>query len=397
VSQDDQQYYSPSTGQDRGEVIADSPLTPDQLLLKDNIPASSPMPGWIEEQMSERIVYISSREPDADASQFLESIDVEDGTAKLRLPPGSFLGRLGKSSGTTEIAGGAAEAGGGDTSKPFRPEWQDYVYHPKLTVEPPQPSLRRKDGRRVRPHTVYQPDNRTVFFPSGYPMRCVGRLFIWDNPSTTLPQRSGSAALVGTRVILTAAHLMPRDGRPGRWGARFVPGYFDGASTSGVSSFCEGYRVPPQVEPGGFDPGDARQAFDLAVMKLYDPLGAALGWLGARKYDSDWEDEHRWTLVGYPGDPHLARAERPSLQNGIAVIDDDPDGRFSEIEHRGDATEGNSGGPLFGTFPDGPYIIGVHGGFEFRTVGPIVAEDNNVAAGGQGMADIVLRARAEWP
>jgi hypothetical protein len=67
----------------------------------------------------------------------------------------------------------------------------------------------------------------------------------------------------------------------------------------------------------------------------------------------------------------------------------------------GDASDGNSGGPLFGTWPEGPYIIGVHSSSEYRTIwtpfGDIVAENNNVAAGGSGMVDMIRNALADWP
>jgi hypothetical protein len=111
-----------------------------------------------------------------------------------------------------------------------------------------------------------------------------------------------------------------------------------------------------------------------------------------------------WTLVGYPGAAAgvVSNGERPTIQNGISVIDDDPDGSFAEIEHRGDASPGNSGVPLFGTFPHGPYVIGVHSGDEYRTIDipllpTIVAENNNVAAGGAGMVNMVRAAQTHWP
>ncbi|HDR8066470.1 TPA: trypsin-like serine protease [Bacillus cereus] len=179
--------------------------------------------------------------------------------------------------------------------------------------------------------------------------------------------------------MATSAHLMSRDGSPGRWGIRFVPGYFDGISTVGKASWTESYRALVSTVT------DANQDRDIAIIKLYDPLGDALGWMGIKQYNDDWEDRGMWTLVGYPGS--LTRGERPTLQSGISVIDDDPSGDFTEIEHRGDATDGNSGGPLFASFPNGTYMIGVHSGDEYRTVGPIVAENNNVASGGRGLVN----------
>jgi len=49
----------------------------------------------------------------------------------------------------------------------------------------------------------------------------------------------------------------------------------------------------------------------------------------------------------------------------------------------------------------GPYIIGVHSGDEYKYIptpfGDIVAENNNVAAGGSGMVNMIRKALADWP
>ena len=50
-----------------------------------------------------------------------------------------------------------------------------------------------------------------------------------------------------------------------------------------------------------------------------------------------------------------------------------------EIEHQGDASDRNSGGPLFLTFRDCMlYAIGVHSDEEYRVILGLTAEDNNV-------------------
>ncbi len=144
-----------------------------------------------------------------------------------------------------------------------------------------------------------------------------------------------------------------------------------------------------------------RQAYDLAVFRLNEPLGDSLGTLGCHMYDDDWEDDTRWTLVGYPALVGLTvgsfgivtgysnNGNMPTRQFGISVEDDDSDADGLELEHRGDTTSGNSGGPLFGYWPKGPYVIGVHFGAEDRAT-------NNVAAGGKAMLDLVNWARATW-
>ncbi len=134
--------------------------------------------------------------------------------------------------------------------------------------------LRRADGRRMRAHNVYYPDNRSFFVPSDYPLHCIGRLKVWDVPGSS-SIRTGTATSVGPRTIVTAAHCMSRDGSPGKWDALFTPAYYNGISMVGMASWCEAYRMAITVV------SDSTQAFDVAVMKLYDPLGEALAGLAA--------------------------------------------------------------------------------------------------------------------
>jgi hypothetical protein len=80
------------------------------------------------------------------------------------------------------------------------------------------------------------------------------------------------------------------------------------------------------------------------------------------------------------------------------VLDDDEDGDAMEIEHHGDATAGDSGGPFFGFWNDGPYAIGtVSGGEAISGFLGIGSEDNNINAGGDAMVDLVRWARTNWP
>ena len=152
------------------------------------------------------------------------------------------------------------------------------------------------------------------------------------------------------------------------------------------------------TEIQGYTVGRERQAWDIAVIRLQETLGDMLGYFGARAYDDDWEDETRWTLVGYPDLTSVTTVNgqitgynnsgnMPTRQFGISVEDDDSDGSALELEHHADATQGNSGGPLFGTWDDGPFVVGVHSGND---------GSDNIAAGGPPMRDLVKWARANW-
>jgi V8-like Glu-specific endopeptidase len=361
----------------------DDPLTPDQLLDYENIRASDSMPGYLLESMSERRVHISSADEAADVA--LEDLArALATTASFRLPANTFLGQLGRD-GRTQVSVPAAPESNNAVVRPFRPTWRDYVYHPKMAPISSNIVVKGRDADRIRAHKVFPPENRTAFRPEGYPWTCIGRIEVFQNG---VGGRFGTATLIGRRIVLTSGHLMPRDGSPGRWGIRFIPGCFDGRSTVGLASWTEAYRALIITV------ADDTQDRDIAILKLYDPLGEALGWMGMKTYNDDWEDRGMWTLVGYPD---ITSAMRPTRQAGIPVIDDDPSGDFTEIEHRGDASDGNSGGPLFAQFPDGPYLVGVHSGYEYRMAGPFVAEDNNVASGGRGMVNLANALEAEWP
>jgi V8-like Glu-specific endopeptidase len=226
-----------------------------------------------------------------------------------------------------------------------------------------------------------------VFYPSGYPWQCMGRLFVWSDASSPNWSSYGSACLIGTRAILTAAHMVPWGSQ--NWKALFVAGYYDGNSTAGVGgqswvTNAHGYA------------GNSVSAHDMAVMRLQDPLGSWLGYMGFREYDDSWEGGNYWSLVGYPS---AISSERPSWQGGIHVIDDDEDGEGQELEHHGDDTGGDSGGPFYGTWSDGPYCIGTVSGYEVISGGifGIGDEDNNIAAGGPALNGICNYARQNWP
>jgi hypothetical protein len=81
------------------------------------------------------------------------------------------------------------------------------------------------------------------------------------------------------------------------------------------------------------------------------------------------------------------------------VLDDDEDGDAQQLEHHGDSSPGESGGPVFGFWNDGPHAIGITSGGETISGGflGIGNEDNNIAAGGPAMVDLVKWGLSNWP
>ncbi len=267
-------------------------------------------------------------------------------------------------------------------TEPHMPKWSGIAYAPRAAHALKRVSLRRRSGARVHPEAVFPPDERQIYYPSAYPWRIIGRIFVWTNASAPNWAWSGSASLVGRSTILTASHVVPWDSG-GNWKALFVPAYYDGASLYGANAAswilsAQGYR--------NHDQGD-----DMAVMRLAQPLGEWLGYFGYKTYNDDWEDGNYWTVAGYPGD--LSGGARPSAHYWFPITDDDNDGAGVELEYRADTNSGNSGGPVFGWWSGKPYVVGTHSGWEDNFGEP----KQNVAAGGSALSSLIGWARANWP
>lgn len=365
----------------------DLPLNADELLAKDNVPASAPMPADIAAGLANPRIHLTAPDGKPISSSQLSGFSANaDRGGGLVLPAGSYTGQPVRST-SFLTAEDFAKLDAKSELAGYKPDWSPNVFHPKYTAPKGRPIVRGVNNSTIIPERPFPPENRRNFWPSGYPWHCIGRLFIWNDAAASNWVGAGTAVLVGPRVILTASHMLPWGSAS--WKALFVPGYFNGGPLpgEGAASWCSDYRGYQ------FEPDD--QAFDMAVLRLYDPVGSSVGWMGAKTYVSGWQDQPFWSLVGYPGDAALAGGEQPTIEQGIRVLDDDSDGDFLEIEHRADTSDGNSGGPLFAFWDDGPYVIGTHSGYEGHSWPDY--ENHNVAAGGKGMLNLINWARSNWP
>ncbi len=357
-------------------VRDDSPIHPDEVARREN--EHAPIPDdFLDEGRSWNLTFSSLEGDRLDASQVLETAArTESG---LRLRPGIVEGVVAQGERDSDIpeARGLAEA--------KAPDWGGGVaYHPRVAAPARQRELTRLSGdRRVRPNVVVGGDNRVVYHPSGYPWHCIGRVYVWNDASAAGWAWWGSGALISNRAILTAGHVVPWGAAS--WKAKFVPANYDGTSIYGTG--FERWVTNAY----GYDSSGSVTGYDAAVMRLQSPL--SLGYFGSRGYSNSWNGSPYWTHCGYAA---AVSGNRPNWQNGIVVHDTDSDSPGMEVEHDGDVTGGDSGGPLFAWWNDGPYIVGTHSGDETEWHFPFSFPRVNVDAGGNAMNNLVSWARANW-
>ena len=363
------------------------PMTSDDLVLLDNTADRDP-PSELTELRRRAPAYVSSLVKDARQDiRLVRSPEYAKlagtGMRELDLGEEFAIGQIGAEAEALPRPKGV-DAQTADV-EPHVPKWSGVDYHPKISAARVVRPFRRASRKRVEPHGyIFGPDDRQVYYPSGYPWRCIGIVQAWTNPGNPSPSWYGTGALVGRNVVLTCSHVCPWGASP--WMMRFIPAYYDGVSLQGigVSSYVQSYR--------GYE--DHGQGDDMAVLKLYTPLGSNLGWFGSKTYNDDWEDGHYWTKCGYPS--AVASGQRPSRITWFPVIDDDSDGAGVELEYRADASGGDSGGPVFGWWSGQPYVIGTHSGGEEEYHFPFSIVKNNVAAGGSALPNLIIWAHNNW-
>jgi V8-like Glu-specific endopeptidase len=368
------------------------PMTIEEIVARDNEPASAPVPSATAARLSTRKVFFTAARGAASRIQkAIRAAKTDEGSVAISLPAAVSPGLPGNHGSRVDLRSLYQLPGGEKDGGPSKPDWVPLVYHPKLGARPQRKPLRRFDGRRVVPVNesfIYGSDDRRVYYPQGYPWHCIGKVEVFPNADSEYSTSWGSGVLIGDRLVLTAGHVPPENPPPGQWKMRFTAGLYNGSPVDGpgaisyVSDF-NGYL-------GGVS------GVDYAVLRLYEPLGVDLGYFGWKTYSSDWNGGDYWWLAGYPFD--IAGAQSPSYQSGIAVLDEDSDNGGLEIEHQGDVASGDSGGPFWGFWGGEPYVVGTTSGHEVIS-GPswVGGEDNNIAAGGGALSSLLNWGRTTWP
>ena len=244
--------------------------------------------------------------------------------------------------------------------------------------------------------TVFDGESRDFLRPTRFPYTAVCKLEKWSLNAGAWTNSGNYATgfLVGRRTLLTSGHAFDDDRISGGTVAiKVIPACWANTSVFGAGMIT----WVRQRRSWHSDSGN-----DLQVCQLADPVGDSLGYVGARVYDSDWEDMATWVMAGFPYDRSKYAM---SVQHGIRVRDDDDgddivlEGQTfdtTQVENDADEASGASGSPLFAWFgDDNPCVIGVHSGTEID--GTISGDETwSCAAGGDGLVGIVLWARAHW-
>lgn len=225
----------------------------------------------------------------------------------------------------------------------------------------PSPVPHMPSGKR-EPAGTARPDGRRSYTDASFPWRCVCEV--------VSGARSGSGVLIGPRHVLTAGHVLDREARTAsvsflRGGLVFAAAAVTDAVTCDVA---DGY----------------------AVILLNQRLGDSLGFLGARSYDGDWDNETDvWCNIAYASD--IAGGTLPAFQTGFFLNGDDPGLGRERMLAAGAAAfgPGMSGSPVFGFWDAGPFVVGVVGAGD-------EGEGRDVVAGGASLTALVREARARF-
>lgn len=251
----------------------------------------------------------------------------------------------------------------------FRPPWVGFKPDPRRVARSIEPIVLYR-GRRFEPISIQGKDDRRVYQDTNYPWVCICRV--------TSGGKVGSGVLIGPRHVLTASHVI--DWSAG-WAVvevhRFDATFVSGSCCSRLSAFTK----IGKVETSTVDE-------DYAVLTTVDRLGDRFGWMGARTYDSSWDDEPWWRTIGYPQD--MSNGMRPVYERDFHLDEDEFDyGEGRAMTCGADLMKGHSGGPIFGFWPAGPYVVAV--------VSAAGDDDNNYCAGGSWLPKLVGEARAVDP
>jgi Trypsin-like peptidase domain len=201
---------------------------------------------------------------------------------------------------------------------------------------------------------------------------------------------SGSGVIVGPRHVLTASHVV--DWATGGAGVSEVLRH--GASTPLTTSINAVWSYPGVQL--GTSIGCPEVDEDYAVLITQDRIGDMFGRFGVHTYNSSWDDEPYWFNVGYLGDigGTIQASMFPIWQRDKELDEDEVDyGSGRGTTTTANTFPGQSGGPMFAFWDEGPYVVSV-----VSAQGQYyLSGDENWCAGGSDLTRLVNFAIAGSP
>lgn len=224
---------------------------------------------------------------------------------------------------------------------PMMPRWFGVASQPKV-ARPTRAARVLMNGKDLQPLLMFAPEDRRTYNDTRYPWGTVCRII------TAVGQSSG--VIVGPRHVLTASHSIDWAGNSGGTvEVHRVAGSV--RATTSISKVWYFTKVSGTVD---FFENDE----DYALLITRDRIGDLFGWMGTRTYNSSWDGEPWWFNIGYPGS--IAGGMRPTFQRDKFLDEPWYDlGPARSMSTNADLTPGNSGGPMFAFWSDGPYVVSV--------------------------------------
>jgi len=198
---------------------------------------------------------------------------------------------------------------------------------------------------------------------------------------------SCTATLVGRRHIIAASHCATwgnfRDDSPPINPLIFHPGY-NQKQIYKPARVIYTYWLRKLDESRNY-PDDYSGDWLVGVLDRY--VDTTNGQFGQQLYDHRWTGDDSWNMIGYPNDFIPAGGvqvfQGPSA---IQAVEDTPYGEVYKLDAVG--KQGDSGGPIYGTFQGLPRLIGT----------TALALDFTVKVhGGLPMFGLIAKAIAEYP
>ncbi|WP_226617769.1 serine protease [Cytobacillus firmus] len=256
----------------------------------------------------------------------------------------------------------------------YRPDWIGASVKPKSLPRTIPPRLQHR-GIPVDPLVVWGADDRRTYDDRDYPWGCVCKILSGRFRS--------SGVIIGPRHVLTASHSVD-------WNAMSVTVEVHRAGGTAAAT-AQGVKVYYYTKIHGPDDVSATNVDEDYVVVVTDQrIGERFGYMGAKTYDSSWDDENFWFNIGYPGD--IENGQFPIFQKGKNLDEDEWDyGSGRAMTTSADVCKGQSGGPMFAFWDNDPKVVAV-----VSAVGNIFASGTeNWCSGGSDLTALIRKAREE--